>query len=475
MHSIHPLQQPEILLNIAEYIPKHERPACLRVSKAWYQVLIRLIWENTITLHRKLPVEILQSHAHLVRTLDIGPEHGKNLNSIFPNLQALGLVGGSTKDYEKLISQHTWISRLTIGHTTIKDELWDTLRTGFVHLKELGIWFLIARKTGVDGFWEVCTRLEVLTIFSITVDHPGRFSDMEFPRLKKLGITNVSDRSVLGILDIMVKCPNLTSIQWVNGPTSKQIRNDFYDLLNARTWPHLNSLELLPWCMVNDASIHKLFAGVQQATRLRFKIPPSLGSTSLDLLQPHYSSLREIDFRLQFRDLSMCPLAQEILSSCPVLEVFHFTQINGTTIMKGRPWVCLGLQELNLDILFDRATLYDAQPHVLDQLSKLTRLRELSVWTDMLHMRGDLIGQVPLDLRIEKSLGKLSTLRSLEFISWGISRQWMEEQECQWILDHWKCLERVVGRFNVMDCVLNELLEDRLREQDIYTRNPTKR
>ncbi|KAI8348159.1 hypothetical protein B0O80DRAFT_463852 [Mortierella sp. GBAus27b] len=275
------------------------------------------------------------------------------------------------------------------------------------------------------------------------------------------------------VMEFMTKCPNLASFQLENGPKDMQAFDEFYDLVAAKTWSHLHTL-ILPWCLVDHEAMPKLLSGINQATYFKFQLPPLLGQDSLDLLQPHASSLRTIDLRGRYRTLETCPIAQAILSSCPVLEVFCSTEIHGETIVTGKPWVCLKLQVLHLDIFFEANTIRDTQPRVMDQLSKLTRLRRLAVWADVFDGFVCRAGRVPLDLRLEQGLGKLSTLRSLEIFDWGISEQRMGEQECQWMLDHWKRLKQVVGDLHSFDAKMHAFLEKPFQERNIFTDDPQK-
>ncbi|KAG0220901.1 hypothetical protein BGX31_010401 [Mortierella sp. GBA43] len=475
MNSIHPLQLPEIVSKVANFVQEHGRPSCLRVSKAWYHVFIRLIWEDINAQRQKQSVETLQSHAHLVKTLKLGHEYATYGTLVFPNLESLTLGGGPTQQYQEFMSHHPRLVSLDIGvGAIVEDGLWGTLWTRFARLKELTFWDVEVGEAEVNGFWQVCTRLEVLSIHGVKVLHPGQLSVMEFPCLKKLSVTKFFENPVPVILDFMIKCPNLTDFHWNDGPKSMRGFIGFYDLMAVKTWPHLRTLSL-PWCIANDEVILKLFAGIQQAIHLQLQMPPSLGPSSLEILQPHFSTLRKIDLRNRPNDFVICPLAQEILSSCPVLEDFRSTQIQATTIAEGRPWVCLRLQELHLDIWFNPNTIHDTQPHVLDNLSKLTRLRSLTVWSDPMYRNMDRNERVAMDLRLKYGLGKLSTLRSLEYISWGRSEQWMGEHECQWILDHWKSMWIVSGKFNALAPQMDELLLNRFHERGIVTFDPIRR
>ncbi|KAG0220902.1 hypothetical protein B0O80DRAFT_502290 [Mortierella sp. GBAus27b] len=172
MHPITPLPPlPEILSNIAKFIPRRRRPAYLLVSKIWYQVFIRLVWQDVNVRRWKQPTETLQSHAHLIKTLRINPEHGKNASLIFPNVQSLTLDADKffEKQHQELLSHHTGIRRLrmVVIDAYPEFELWKKLQTGFTQLRELEFLNLqIGDMMGipVDPFLQLCTRLEFLSI-----------------------------------------------------------------------------------------------------------------------------------------------------------------------------------------------------------------------------------------------------------------------------------------------------------------------
>lgn len=165
---------------------------------------------------------------------------------------------------------------------------------------------------------------------------------------------------------------------------------------------------MLPSPQVDKDVLTMLLKGRRQVIGLELDLRDSLPSSSLDLFRPHFSTLRKID--------------------CPSLEEYRSIQIHASTIANGKPWVCLKPKVLHLDISFDPKTIRYVQPHVMDQLSKLGRLRLLCLRASK---DTDPNEGVAMDLRLEHGLGRLSTLRVLETIVWGSSKQLMGEQECQ--------------------------------------------
>lgn len=135
MRSIDPLQLPEILSKVANFVPRHRRLICLRVSKAWYQAFIGLVWENTEVRAKGPSVETLRSHAHLVKELHLNQDQVPSPHTalMFPNVEAFTFQGGSAQEYQELILRHKWISRLSLYYPRYVQGcgLWDALQDGF--------------------------------------------------------------------------------------------------------------------------------------------------------------------------------------------------------------------------------------------------------------------------------------------------------------------------------------------------------
>jgi hypothetical protein len=121
------------------------------------------------------------------------------------------------------------------------------------------------------------------------------------------------------------------------------------------------------------------------------------------------------------------------------------SRIDAVDIAEGKPWVCLGLKSLIVNIGFDPSTSHHIQPLVFDQLSRLRHLQLLRLWDHSYRVPKF---QETIDLSLEAGLGKLSTLRALQYLDWGRSTQKMGDQEIGWMLQHWRCLKFIHGKFN---------------------------
>ncbi|KAK3810181.1 MAG: hypothetical protein J3Q66DRAFT_404945 [Benniella sp.] len=466
MASTHPLEIPEILLCITRYVPTKSLPACARVSKAWYQTFMPAIWKEINPHDYDLGASIaLQSHRDLVKSLVLfDPTQGPE-SFTFPNLHSLFVTGTAAQTATKMILEHNTISCLIFLDSQPPPGLWAKLLE-FPNLNRLDLYQVNIDANDTDAFWQLCTHLEKLRVHDTDIVDRSQLSSMEFPRLKELDILQYHRRSGFSIafMDFMSRCPSLTSCKWANSPVDDELfMPKFLELLDEKTWPDLHSLRILEHTISQD-DLSRILIGMPAITSLDIPFSPdNFKSNMMDLLRPRFSRLavlhlRSIDHRV------MCPMAQEFLSSCPLLESFQATRIDAALVAEGKPWVCLGLKDLNLRVVFDPSTIHHVQPRVLDQLSRLTRLQRMSLWTDRRTVDMPVARfQETVDMRLENGLGKLSTMRALQSLDFEFSEQRMENQEIDWILEHWRCLEWVHGILNKQDPEVDRTLRKRLR------------
>ncbi|KAF9946358.1 hypothetical protein BGZ65_009802, partial [Modicella reniformis] len=408
----------------------------------------------------------IHRHTQLVRTFKDGccieQEKKELLDLKFLNLVSLDLrtilLGEDMKEW---VLGHSSLTYLRLSGYKLNAVFWSTL-LGFRRLKGLRVQFLDLRKDA-DGFWQLCTHLERLEIIRPAPLPQGNLLSMEFPSIKELRF-DLTDWDHVRILEFMQRCPNLTSFEFVGGEECARFASPFSDLVTARTWPHLHSVSIV-WNDIAEDSILRIIGGMQRINAA-FDIcysPNFFGSNAMELLRPHFSNIRALHLRPAFCTTSQ--IAQEILSSCPLLERLAAPPIEASVIAEGNPWVCTRLQELKLMFVYDNSTLSRLQPLVFDRLARLVQLEEWSP-TDRQIYPSDRM----LDLTLENGLGKLSTLRSLRSIDFHYASQVMEQQEIDWIFEHWTDLESVRGNLSTLGDAINDLLSKQLREHGIRYR-----
>ncbi|KAK3810263.1 MAG: hypothetical protein J3Q66DRAFT_352655 [Benniella sp.] len=437
----HPLELPEILNSVAKYVPDRSLPACARVSKTWHQEFIPLIW-RTINLRDHAPVPgTLHAHSqhitelHLFRPL---PQEFATLTC--PNLYCLEIMG---QDYDPsgFIFRHQSLTRLVLdGYSPgPQTTLWEEI-LGLDKLKDLTIMDIDIDTEDVDKFWQVCTRLERLDFGCIEMETPSDLLSMEFPRMQTFRLTSPVEKDLPWLMAFIYKCPNITTFFWtIQGDESPALfAFNFAELVSEGAWPYLERLES---SMIPNAALSKIMAGMQRITSLKLtNLGDSFGSNCMYILRHHFSNLKELD--LLDRGFTS-PMAQEVLSSCPLLEVLKVVRIDATDVAAGRPWVCLGLKRLAACFRFDPTTIDQLQPLVFDQLSKLSRLEGLNVDGRSAGSSWKYLAfQETFDFRLEMGLDKLSTLRLLRDFSFCHTRQRMAEEEIEWITKHWRRISR---------------------------------
>ncbi|KAF9996166.1 hypothetical protein BGZ65_008235, partial [Modicella reniformis] len=95
MSSTHPLQLPEIIQEVANFVEDPSLRACALVSKTWYQVFHPLIWSDVrFRLFQHNPPNCLLHLGHLVKTFTITFNFNQqHLALRFPHLISLTAVG----------------------------------------------------------------------------------------------------------------------------------------------------------------------------------------------------------------------------------------------------------------------------------------------------------------------------------------------------------------------------------------------
>ncbi|KAK3810172.1 MAG: hypothetical protein J3Q66DRAFT_391321 [Benniella sp.] len=452
MLSRHPLELPEILSHIASYVHERSRPACARVSKGWYQAFIPHIWKDIYLTTRRPELEAMPRYSHHVKKLYVGVENLIPDLPQCPNLQSLTLskYPGSTE----LILNHPHMTSLWLSQGQLLRDLW-TILPQLHSLRDLSLTSINISEQETDTFWQLCTRLEQLRVWHVSIPHQGQLSSMAFPNLKKLIVGFTKD--VPTILEFMSRCPNLAVLRW----TARPYRQDSYDLIEriaARTWPHLHSFSFERQNIPVDDLIN-VMNSLQRMTRLEAACLSVIPPDTMDLLRPHFASLTNLKLN-PYADPS---IAQEILSSCPLLESFSFDQVDATAVAEGKPWVCTRLGFLAMHFQFDPLTISEIQPRVFEQIARLYRLGYL--WLCRGYDKPPF--QTTADLRLENGLDKLSTLRSLRSITFQGSIQKMGEKEIEWMLEHWMSLEKINGKCNAVDPVMQEKLVQLLKEHGV--------
>jgi len=468
MPSPHPLELTEIVSVVVAYLPLSSLPACARVNKAWYQACIPYIWSDTdLDKLDKLPkfTALIQKRRLLIKKIRIKSMPQKYAALRLPNLDSLELDDECAGDiYTQFVMGHPTVTHLTLRKfsPSCPSAFWDAL-LGFENLRALAISNLEIFGANFDKAWQLCTRLERLDIRVVchTPLWPTLPAEELLLNIKHFGVDGCFSHSVPFFMEFLRRCPGLTSIQWRSVFNHEEpFLSALSLMLEANTWPYLEHFDLAARETCNKV-VAKTIQSMPRVTTLTLHMSYTVYNMDFAPLQPRFTNLRVLEL---FPDQKVkSRMAQDILSSCPLLEKLVAPHIDADVVMGGKPWVCLGLKVLALAFCFDPSTTVGKhQPLVFDQLSKLTRLEE---W----HIVGPSGFAGTVDLRIESGLAKLSTLKRLRAITAQHIVERMGDAEVDWMLEHWKHLEVFNGKLN-KDCTVGNALQKRMLEHGVMIR-----
>ncbi|KAG0219171.1 hypothetical protein BGX31_011374 [Mortierella sp. GBA43] len=367
-------------------------------------------------------------------------------------------------DITDFVAEHTSLTHLKLCYPEFIPSLlfWERILP-LAHLRDLTLTDTRVASDHVDMFWELCTQLERLEFRKLNIQgKPSSLIPRVFPRMRELIMWHFTPCDVDMLLEFTRRCPGLVTIDWLADPGKyDRFVRGFAILMTFAVWQDIRSVHIGSFNITNDET-RMILAGMSQVVSFEVHYSPdSFGPDSMDLLRPHFANLRALELRPMVGAITT--IAQEIMSSCPLLEQLTVPRVDAAVVAKGKPWVCLKLKALNMSFWFDQHTHSDFQPFVFDQLSRLTRLQDLFVWT-IKDAEAD--SSPNLDFRLESGLDKLSTLSSLRIVCLSEVDQNMTDLEIDWILEHWTNLICVYGMLN-QDGGVNDNLKARLRQRGI--------
>ncbi|KAF9363540.1 hypothetical protein BGX34_003860 [Mortierella sp. NVP85] len=461
MQSPHPLEIPELVSLVIAYLPPSRLPAYARVSKLWYQVCSPIIWKDINLIRLPESTALIQRCCHVVKKVTIGSLSQESAAIRFPNLGSLELNTEFRKDFHiQFVMAHPTITDLVMNDSyCCQPPFWDAL-LGFHNLRTLSMSSHEIFGQNIDKFWQLCMRLERL---DIQVQH-NRFPrvilpEKELSNIKHIGVNGCYANNIPLFIEFLRRCPGLTSLRWRSRRRyEKAFVSKFSTFLEAHELFYLEHLDLGARLTPREL-LTKVIRNMPQITTLSLMATYYMHyRIDFAALQPYFTSLRVLELFLEKGvDTHM---AQDILSSCPLLEKLVAPCVDADVITQGKPWVCLELRFLELAFCFiPPNTVSTLQPLVFDRLSKLTQLEEWRIIGSS-HLGGH------VDLRIQSGLDKLSTLRELHTVIAYDVVEMMGDAEVDWIVNHWKRLRVFNGKLNTCDAV-GEALRRRMWDRGI--------
>ncbi|KAG0211230.1 hypothetical protein BGX28_008297 [Mortierella sp. GBA30] len=259
-------------------------------------------------------------------------------------------------------------------------------------------------------------------------------------------------------LRFLSQCPELRTLVW--NVDSDYPSKKAGELFRKNTWPHLHSLDLVYYDLLDEdmALALNYIGGSTQNGQLQRIVTnsPAIGVITFASLKRHYMALQHLEIHANFTSLML----QEILSSCPKLRVLRGNKIITDDIVNGQPWVCHGLEELELGVVVNIDPLSQApadqgQEEEVDQhgsgrqckieraiyerLGSLSRLRKLTLrqtfYTQDAHHA--------LRFTLCSGLDKLAGLKELRLLR--VCQDFMVAKDLQMMLGYWPRLETLEG------------------------------
>ncbi|KAG0327171.1 hypothetical protein BGZ99_008261 [Dissophora globulifera] len=426
----HALELPEILALVAGFLSPHALVASICVSKYWYQTLQHLVWQEiTFTNRRKR----------------------------LPNLQDL------VKNETYVKSLQIYDGRSFGGRMTLKT--WEAINQ-LDHIKEFSIFSSVDGDPFINVFWDLCQRVEILKSTRCSYGTDADLTSRTFSHLRvlELNIWKKSD-PILDWLGLLKRCPNLETLTMPEFLKNSRLATEFLEEVAKGTWPALESIWKCHFHVSEDILVPAL-AAMRRVTGWTARM---FGPRSFKILSHHFAILKRLDLAY-CESSAMISILQEIMSSCPQLEMLRWGRIDGRELIRGRPWACTGLRELAMTIMFDREEIDQVQPLIFERLSQLKALEILdfsgvptfSEWQQELkeaeamyygrplhawYTSGSFIPfRKTIDLRLGKGIEKLAALRSLQELRFVHTVQCLHEKEVDWMAEHWEQLNIVDGK-----------------------------
>ncbi|KAI1316563.1 hypothetical protein EDD11_009828 [Mortierella claussenii] len=504
--AINPLDLPEVREQIKEYLEPKDLALCIRVCRDWYRSFLPGIWENILLLPGRYNSAALQNHRHFIRGLSIlgtpGPE---TANLICPKLERLFIFAfrqGDTTAMINFVVRHNSSPVHTVGLMGTNVD-WQAL-SKLPHLKKLnvsgGVADIIDEPATLQLFWDTCARVETLSLTRLVITSLQGLPQL-FPNLKTLDIDFwsilMTDDSRI---ELARRCPNLENLFLLTNalPRPPSIHLDGAEeepavqtlvrLATAGTWPRLQGLAF-EGCDAQDQDVVQLLSAMQKCVTWHLSRAKYEPASFLALLD-HASTLESL--KLERSPTVTSGMIQRILTTCTRLKVFTGNRIRAQDIVESDSgWVCNRLKVLTLFIDFespltsaslDAGVGVDAeelerqvQKKVFEQLSALKSIETLAIGyghlekVSLTHAQkiADTVIRHGLDLRLCAGLGKLGDLKKLWHLDCNAMRQQMEEEDVDWMIQHWKGLREIVGPLNTRDHKLNVRLEKEFKHVDI--------
>ncbi|KAG0265598.1 hypothetical protein BG011_004389 [Mortierella polycephala] len=483
------LDLPEILLLIGMYLDHRELTQCIRVCAAWHASFVHFIWSTVEVIDASgepyPAINAIIKHRTLIKDLTMWTDYStiESLTQTYPRLERLSIISDAESGARYVASGALLSDLLDLNPTIMTLEMNDIEPSDFVWdmssidtlpcLKQLDIYDSIfpKEKTALQSLYRTCCRLHTLAFHYTPI--PQSFIDIcssdiyALKGLRKLELDVPESPNIHHQLQFIQLCIGLVSLDWTLSCDVDAVILDSMTCSLAELWPTLERLKLRN-SEISDKNLASILACMKRIKALDVRLT-GFGDLSFQVLRPHFGTLEELELVqcVGVTDAMIC----EILQSCPKLRELILGRVRvrelGLLSPQSRPWKCLSLRRLQLEFVFEsRASTPSSLPTtedkgskeegclmqlVYERLSHLTQLEVLNVGHDLLDggeatLPGSSEGH--LQFNLSKGLGQLCRLKRMWLVNTNETRQDMNKQDVEWMLEHWKGFKEFYGSAN---------------------------
>lgn len=306
------------------------------------------------------------------------------------------------------------------------------------------------------------------------------------PQGRKVEIVEFSGYNVIDQLTFLSHLVEARSIAWTSPAAGRlpvqslplPTLSDLKQFITPTTWPKLRALDLtgIPRRQLvkfSDECIAHILDCVPDSQLEEFKLQGStFGPLSAKALRKQFPCLQDLRLEPDGID-AQSEFLQEVMESCPKLQVLRAGMFSVRHMRRGKEWVCLGLKELavhvDLESDRDRAVIDEtvhkdpaywnkfssSRRYVFARLGKLTELVELD--TSMpYHAYSREMSYISLsnsyrhpywtlDYQLPHGLDELAGLKKLERLDFSNTLQELLQTDLEWMVENWPRLKMVTG------------------------------
>lgn len=492
---------PEVIGHLGHYIVNRDILNATLTCRLLHQTFSPLLWrEVSLNSVRSRPnPEQLRAHAHWVHDLKfthILPSEYFDIT--FPNLRVLQrhepydtqVAEEVELNWTRFIRRHPMVQDLifSIDRHFQATEFWEAITTSLQRPRRLQVRGMNCAFEDIgeaeEAFWRACCLFK-------DVDYEGGYllwsfltaAPVDFSRVETLSYlaTELSGDQPEDQMMLFERCRNLRKLHMLS-EQSGVLLDEFAKRLEHGWWPHLE-----------DVYLGGVGTSYEQLASVICNLPPlkqfGLESINFDFLcfdqlrRRHFPCLRSLDLTSCCKVTSR--MALDVLLQCHQLEDFRAPRISVTDLKSTpQPWACHALKRLSVFFASDPVN-PRADSLIYEQLSRLKWLESLDLsqqhkWLESIgvnqHHDSNLLWSRPIEstvlqtvkLRLDSGLAQLSTLTRLRSFIFYNTGQNMEEEDVEWILTRWRCLENMYREFSIDPGTQSKLLA-LLKERGVHT------